>query len=493
MSGGGAAFTGLVDLASARLGGRAVLASDAFFAPADNLVRPEPPRFDPDAYTERGKEMDGWESRRRRTPGHDWAIVALGVQGRIRAVDVDTSHFLGNHAPYASVDAAFAPGATAEQLRDEVAWVRVVPQTPMRRGSSNLCAAVRDGVFTHVRLNIYPDGGVARLRVYGEPEVPPPDGVFDLAALAYGGRAVACSDAFFSPMEQLILPGRSRFMGDGWETRRSRPPGADWIAIRLATTGIVERIEVDTHHFKGNFPDRLAVDGIRWPGAPPAALRDSPDWEEVVPLSRGAPDTTLGWDVGGAGPFTHLRVRIVPDGGLARFRALGRAAAGAPDDPGLRALNALGADEAGAALARCCAARRWVAAMVATRPFASRAHLFGEAEQVWWHLDQADWLQAFAAHPRIGDRAAGGWSRGEQAGVAGASAEVLERLARGNAAYEERFGHVYLVCATGLSADQMLARLEDRLGNPPEVELRVAAGEQARITRLRLEKLLQEV
>ena len=169
--GGTAAFTGLVDLASASVGGRALLASDDFFAARENLLAPGRGVWDADRYTERGKWMDGWESRRRRTPGHDWCIVALGVPGTIRGVDIDTNHFTGNHAPFASLDGCQAPSdATPEWLRDHAEWVRIVDEIPLRRGSQNLAAASDEHGCTHVRLNIYPDGGVARLRVFGEPQ-----------------------------------------------------------------------------------------------------------------------------------------------------------------------------------------------------------------------------------------------------------------------------------------------------------------------------------
>lgn len=500
--GGVAAFTGLVDLAGEAVGGRVLGCSDEWFADAAHLVKRGPAHFDPTTYGERGKIMDGWESRRRRTPGHDWAILELGVPGRVRVVDIDTAHFLGNHAPVASVDATVAePGTSLEFLRDEASWTRIVPETPLRRGAQNLCASVSGERWTHVRLNIYPDGGVARLRVHGDPEPTVADGRIDLASVLNGGRTLAASDAFFSPMEQLIEPGRSQFMGGGWETRRSRPRGADWILVKLGRPGVIERIEADTDHFKGNFPDEVAIDAIHWPDAPTTTLRDSPDWERIVPLTKMAADRTFGWEPTNAGPWTHLRLWVIPDGGVARLRAFGRPTTTTPADgeAALKRLSAVAPEAAAETLRRCCGSERWVKGMVAARPFTSRAHLFGAAESVWWHLDEADWREAFTHHPRIGAdvaalrekfAATAEWSAGEQAAVSEASEETLKDLARGNRAYEERFGFLFIVCATGQSAEQMLAALERRMPNPPANEVRIAAGEQAKITRIRLGKLL---
>ncbi|MEZ4237303.1 MAG: allantoicase [Myxococcota bacterium] len=486
------AFAGYVDLASAAVGGAALAASDEWFAGREHLVVPAPAAFDPSTYGERGKIMDGWESRRKRVGGHDWAIVRLGVPGRIVGVDIDTAHFLGNHPPFASLDACRSDDDGAV-VRGEVRWERVLDSVPLDRGSHNLQPVLADGTFTHVRLNIYPDGGVARLRVYGVPRPAPSDGRIDLAALVNGGQPLACSDMFFSPMQNLILPTRSAYMGGGWETRRSRPPGRDWIVVALGQPGRVEEILLDTAHFKGNYPDRAVVDGLWWPDAPPQALVGSEDWVPITAETRLAADCEHHLPCTAPGPWTHVRLRIVPDGGVARMRVWGRPAeASIGDDPVLRAVDAADAD----ALARCCGSARWVEAMAAGRPYRSRTHLLGHAAQVWWHLDERDWLEAFSHHPRIGadadtlrQRFAGtaDLSAREQAGAADAEPETLSALAAENAAYEARFGHVFLICATGLSAATMLAALRARIGNDPATELRVAAGEQAKITRLRLQ------
>lgn len=495
-----ALFTGLVDLASALVGGEAVLSSDDFFAGKENLVNPQPARFDPTTYTDRGKEMDGWESRRKRVPGHDWCIVKLGVPGRIRAVDIDTAHFLGNHGPFAALDACNAPNADANTLRDHVAWTALVAETPMKRGSSNVCAVANNEVFTHVRLHMIPDGGIARLRVYGEPVPGTQSGEIDLAAVENGGVPLVASDSFFSPMTNLILPGESQIMSNGWETRRSRPPGMDYIIVKLGQPGEISRLTLQTHHFKGNYPDRAAVDGLYWPGASPSALVNNPDWQPILSETPLRADDSRDFPTAASGPWTHLRLRIYPDGGISRLRAWGRVSDTKPGaiDPVVVALNGMPDAAASEALSRCCGSQRWTESMLASRPFVSRTQLFGEAEKIWWRLVDADWIQAFSHHPRIGANiqllrekfaTTSSWSSAEQSGVAAAGEATLHALAQGNADYEAKFGYLFIVCATGLSADEMLSRLRSRLGNLPENEIRIAAGELLKITKLRLGKL----
>ncbi|MCB9795206.1 MAG: allantoicase [Alphaproteobacteria bacterium] len=498
-----ARFAGLIDLAAASLGGEALLASDDFFAEKENLLQPGRGVFIPERYTERGKWMDGWESRRRRTPGHDWCILRLGAPGVVRAVDVDTNHFTGNFPAFASVHACHAPGASAAELRDEVEWTLIVPQAALRGGSQNLMLAQTLGDWTHLRLNIYPDGGVARLRAWGEPtpaEAREGERI-DLAAMLNGGRALACSDMYFSDMSNLIRPGRSADMSGGWETKRSRPPGQDQVILALGQPGRVEEIELDTNWFKGNYPDRCEVEGLYWPGAPASALIASDQWRPVLPTTSLRAHEQARHPTADVGPWTHLRLRIYPDGGVSRLRAWGRAEASTAwqEDPLLRRLN--GAEDRAALLQRCCGARRWVAQMCQTERYMSRAQLLGQAEQAWWHLDEADWREAFTHHPRIGADvdtlrarfgATASWSQGEQSGVQGASEQTLEALAAGNRDYEARYGYIFVVCASGLSAGEMLQRLQARMHNSPENELRIAAGEQAKITRLRLLKLESE-
>jgi len=335
---GAVTHEGLIDLAAARVGGRALVASDEFFAPRDNLLAAGPAAFIEGKYTDRGHWMDGWETRRRRGPegGYDWCIVQLGIPGAIRAVTVDTTHFRGNHPAACSLDAAHLSGALGRGARSlralDEAFVELVPRSPLAGHTENEFAVASDAHHTHVRLKIYPDGGVARLRIWGEAR---PDWrriaaarhAIDLVAAAHGGAPLATSDQFFSEPLNLIMPGPSRDMGDGWETRRRRGPGHDWVVLRLGRRGVVERVDLDTTHFKGNFPESASLDGCDVVGtrAPPA--EDAP-WRELVPRTklRAHARHRLAVTPRKRGPVTHVRLNIFPDGGVARLRVWGRIA-----------------------------------------------------------------------------------------------------------------------------------------------------------------------
>jgi allantoicase len=348
--------------------------------------------------------------------------------------------------------------------------------------------------FTHVRLNIFPDGGVARLRVHGEVV---PDwgalrahgGLVDLAALENGAYVLSCSDMFFGSRHNLIKPDRAVNMGDGWETKRRRGPGHDWSLVRLAAAGTLQRLEVDTTHFKGNAPGRCLVEACVAPrDARPDALTG---WRTVVesPLQ---PHTRHFFDeqLRRVGPVTHVRLSVFPDGGVARFRAWGELAE--QPNAALTKLNELSSDHAAAEFSKACGSKKWATAMAWARPFENVAALRRIAEREWWKLGEADFLEAFGAHPRIGDKSGGKWSAQEQAGAANADLAVLAKLKTQNDAYFEKHGFIFIVCATGKSAAEMLALLEARLPNDKASEIRTAAEEQAKITQLRLSKWLAE-
>jgi allantoicase len=328
-------FTELIDLAAEHVGGRALLASDEFFAGKENLLKPGRGVFIPGKYTEQGKWMDGWESRRKRVPGHDWCILQLGLPGVVRGVDIDTNHFLGNFPEFASVDALEVEGTpTAESLVD-AKWTLILPQLRLQGGSRNLFPIASEQRWTHLRLNIYPDGGVARLRVHGEvrpdfERLTRANGTVDLAAAEHGGTVVAFNDAFFGGKDNLILPGRAANMGEGWETRRKRTlPGFDWIVVKLAVPGTVQKVEVDTAHYKGNFPESASLEGcyLREPVVDFANAHDI-TWTELLPRTKLQADHRHFYEseLRAQGPFTHVRLKIFPDGGVSRLRVHGRPA-----------------------------------------------------------------------------------------------------------------------------------------------------------------------
>ena len=323
-------FINLVDLASARAGGRAVATNDDFFAPKSNLVKPGPPIFIPDKYTSRGKWMDGWESRRRRVPGHDWCIVKLGMRGSVHGVNVDTSHFTGNYPSHCSIEAVDLLTLKPSVYAAEGApWTTLLDKSALRGNGDNFFTIANRRPWTHLRLSIYPDGGVARLRVYGEVAVDwarvGKHRVVDLAALTNGGLFLDASDTHYGTRGALIMPGRAKNMGDGWETKRRRGPGYDWAIVRLGATGIVSKVEIDTNHYKGNYPDRASLEGCLAPGATPERLHTAV-WSTILPqtkLSANKRHFYSGRQLQPVGAVSHVRLNIFPDGGVSRLRIHG--------------------------------------------------------------------------------------------------------------------------------------------------------------------------
>ena len=320
----------LIDLASESNGGRTLLASDEFFAPKENLLKLGRGDFISDKYTDRGKWMDGWESRRKRTTGHDWCILRLGKPGVVKELDIDTNHFVGNFPSQASVDACqVLPFTALGEIMDEVKWTEILSRVELQGDSQNRFAIHYEEFFTHIRLNIYPDGGVARFRVYGHPKDSANDSssFTDAAASENGGETLVCSDMHFSHMENLISPGIRTDMSDGWETKRRRGPGHDWVIIKLGHICIIERIVVDTTHFKGNFPDSCSLEGCFEPDTDrDAILTNTIDWKELLPVSKlsGNQENIFSIASNQTEALTHIRFNIYPDGGVSRLRIIGR-------------------------------------------------------------------------------------------------------------------------------------------------------------------------
>ena len=324
------AFTQLTDLASERLGGKVLYATDDFFAEKENLIKPTRGVFITDKYTDRGKWMDGWESRRKRTPGHDWAVIQLATPGKIGGFDIDTNFFLGNHPPHASIEAINITNAIPEADWDKADWKEILPKSHLDAGSQNFYESNSKDVYTHIRLHIYPDGGVARLRVYGEVfknwDIVSAEEIIDLAAAINGGKAIACNDMFFSAMSNLIMPGRGVNMGDGWETKRNRTPNnRDWVILKLAHKGTIERIIVDTCHFKGNYPDSCSIEGCM-SNSDAEVINDKVQWQILLPRQKLSADKVHEFvrEVNAGNIFSHVRLNIFPDGGISRLRLFGK-------------------------------------------------------------------------------------------------------------------------------------------------------------------------
>jgi allantoicase len=478
----------LIELAAAGVGGRAVACNDEFFAPASNLVADGDPEWREGEYTDRGKWMDGWETRRRREPGHDWAVVALGLPGVIEEVVVDTAHFRGNYPESFSLEGC---GVGADERLEEAEWVEVLPTTGLAGDTANRFKVERESRATHLRLNIFPDGGVARLRVLGRPvpahdQVCPERGMPELAGLAVGGEVVGVSDDFFSHPARILRPGSSVGMFDGWETRRRRGEGNDWAIVRLGLAGTPRAAVVDTTHFKGNAPGWVSIEGGEDANGP---------WKELLARSPVSADSENRFDLEPA-ECGLVRLSIYPDGGVSRLRLFGEASPGAAAAARLLYLNSLFEQEARRFFRTACHAGAFEQQMVAARPYASTDQVLEAADACLAGLSDLDLREAFAAHPRIGERRGGqeaegeAMSRSEQAGAGRADPGTLARLAAGNAAYESRFGFPFIVAASGRSAAELLDVLEKRMLNDAGHELAEAAAAQKLITRRRLEKML---
>ncbi len=318
------------DLTQPVLGAQVVFATDDFFADKARLIKPEEPLWIADKYDDHGKWMDGWESRRKRENGYDYCIVKLGAKGTIAGVNIDTRHFTGNYAPAASIDACVSdddvPG-------DDAAWETVLNVTKLQGDSPNYFPTMAAGAFTHIRLNIYPDGGVARLRVYGRVlkdwSLVKEDEKVDLIAMVNGGRCMAFSDAHYGSPLNIIKPGKGINMGDAWETRRRRSPGFDWAIFELGHAGVIEEIEIDTAFHKGNFPDTVSIQAFNLPRYHPETIAaQAIYWPVLLPEAKMKPHHvhTFKAELAKLGKITHIRVNMIPDGGISRLRLYGKLA-----------------------------------------------------------------------------------------------------------------------------------------------------------------------
>ncbi|MCD5971974.1 allantoicase [Pseudomonas quasicaspiana] len=327
------AFEKYLNLADARLGAVALSVTDDWFADVNRLFQHTPAIFKADVFDNNGKWMDGWESRRKRHEGYDHAVIRLGVAGTLKGVDIDTSFFTGNFPPSASIEACFLEGADPDE---NTVWTEVLGAVELSGDSHHYHAINDDQPYSHLRLNIFPDGGVARLRVYGIPHkdwsnIDPNESV-DLCAALNGGRAIACSDEHYGQMGNIINPGRAAVMAEGWETARRRTPGNDWVIVALGVAGVVERIVVDTLHYKGNYPDRLSIQAACVKGGTDGQIEtQSLFWRELLPEQKMEMDREHFYEaeLASLGAITHVRLNVFPDGGVSRLRLFGKPVAGA--------------------------------------------------------------------------------------------------------------------------------------------------------------------
>lgn len=479
----------LPDLANVRSGATVVACSDEFFAPAIRMLDPQPPVSRKGEFDEHGQWMDGWETRRRRGArrhdgAFDWAVVRLGSPGVVETAVLDTANFSGNQMESAALDVAYLPGNPSPEEVLAAEWTEVLPTTPLGPDAAHVAAVPVRLCGTHVRLRAAPDGGLARLRLHGRALVDPRDhdGLTpDLAAEQTGGLVTACSDMHFGRRGNLIAPGDSRTMGEGWETRRRRGPGEDWAVVHLAAEADLVQVVVDTRHFKGNAPESCDLEGST----------DGETWTPLVQGFRLQPDQRHAVRIPSSAACSWLRLTVHPDGGVARLQAFGTPTADGRSGWLLHWLAALPAAARHGVLRSLCGSTSWVQTVDAESPWASPEEFLQSCRRSWEALGPEDWLQALSAHPRIGDRpAAGSQERREQSAAEAAPEDVRAAIARGNADYDARFGFTYVVRAAGRSAQEMLALLEQRLRNDSKTELGVAAGQQWEITALRIQRLL---
>ena len=315
-----------VNLADLRLGAKAIYATDEFFAPAERMLDPALAAFVPGKYDDHGKWMDGWETRRKRVEGFDYCILRLGLPGVVRGIDIDTTHFTGNYPQAASIDACRSEGDPGESAE----WFAILPAASLKGNSHHLFRIDNDRAWTHIRLNIYPDGGIARLRVYGivhrNFEKRDRRALIDLAALVNGGRLVGCSNQHYGTPLSIVFPGLGANMAEGWETHRRREPGNEWGIFALAYRGRIQRIELDTTHFKGNYPDRCSIHAADVTGGSDASIvTQSMFWRLLLPEQKLDADRLHGFEqeLVELGPVTHIRLNVIPDGGVNRLRAFG--------------------------------------------------------------------------------------------------------------------------------------------------------------------------
>ena len=317
----------MINLAEPRLGSKVIFKTDDFFASANRIINPSPPVFKEGVFDAHGKWMDGWETRRRRRKGYDYLIVKLGKPGKIFNVDIDTSHFNGNQPTHASLEACYSNKKPTKNIR----WIKILDKKKLEPNKNHNFKIKNKLVFTHVKLNIFPDGGVARLRVYGEVEIKKinfGNRLINLTSILNGASIVGCNNEHFGKAENILAPGKGKNMGDGWETRRSRGKNFDWLIVKLGRAGIINKIEIDTHHFKGNYPDRCSLQAAYIPKkiSNYSVIKKSTKWKSILNKVKLNANKKHGFNnkIMKNNKINFIRINIYPDGGISRIRAFGK-------------------------------------------------------------------------------------------------------------------------------------------------------------------------
>ena len=317
----------MINLAEPRLGSKVIFKTDDFFASAKRIINPNPPVFKEGVFDAHGKWMDGWETRRRRKKGFDYLIIKLGKSGKIFNVDIDTSYFNGNQPTHASLEACYSNKKPNNKTR----WIKILDKKKLAPNKNHNFKIKNKSVFNHVKLNIFPDGGVARLRVYGEVEIKKinfGNKLINLTSVLNGASIIGCNNEHFGKAENILAPGKGKNMGDGWETRRSRGKNFDWLIIKLGRTGTINKIEIDTHHFKGNYPDKCTVQGTYIPKkiSNYSIVKKSNKWKSLLNKVKLNANKKHSFNnkIMKKNKINFIRINIYPDGGISRIRALGK-------------------------------------------------------------------------------------------------------------------------------------------------------------------------
>ena len=320
-------LNGLVDLAQSRLGSKIVYKTDEFFAPAKRILNPWPPVFKEGIFDKHGKWMDGWETKRKRGKGYDYLILKLGRPGRISKIDIDTSYFSGNQPTKISLHACFSK----KKLPDKNSkWTTILKKKPTKANSHHFFNIKNKSIFTHIKLNIFPDGGVARIRIYGSMEILKnfTGKVLNLTSVLHGATPIACNNEHFGRAENILAPGMGKNMGDGWETRRSRGKNFDWLIIKCATAGKINKIQIDTHHFKGNYPDKCSIQAafIDKKISSRAIVNNSKKWKLLLNKVKLYAHKKHNFknNLMKSKKINYIKINIFPDGGISRIRVFGK-------------------------------------------------------------------------------------------------------------------------------------------------------------------------